>query len=240
MNNRNPLSTAPVQRKRERGTEILEFGLIAILFVPLLMGMFITGMNLVRSIGANQVARDLANMYIHGADFSTYGMQQLAQRLATGMNLQIGSSWTGSQYDNSDNAGRALITVSQIMWVGSLTEPKCVAVGATNCINHDSFVFTQQVVFGNGTLVSEIPNRLGNPTATRTNAGIITSPVTAAGAKLGTSAQTAMQNLWQLSSSGRTPLQDGQVVYVVESYFQSPDLTIGSYPGRGVFARYFF
>lgn len=244
MKNSNPQTTRTAtvnpRRSRQRGTEILEFGLVALLFVPMLMGTFVTGMNLVRSIGAQQVARDLANMYIHGADFSTYPMQQLAQRLATGLDLQIGTSWSGSQATNTSNAGRGLVTVSQIMWVGTTSEPNCAAVGAANCTNHDSFVFTQRIEFGNGTLVSEVPSSLGNPTATRTAAGIVVSPVTAAGAKLPSSGQTAMQALWQQSAAGRTPLVDGQVVYVIESYFQSPDLTLGSYPGRGVYARYFF
>jgi hypothetical protein len=35
-------------------------------------------------------------------------------------------------------------------------------------------------------------------------------------------------------------LADGQVVYVVETYFQSPDLSVGSLAGNGVYARYFF
>src|SRR5262245_27933823 len=56
INSNTILKTA--KRSRQRGTEILEFGLVALLFVPLLTGTFVTGMNLVRSIAANQVARD--------------------------------------------------------------------------------------------------------------------------------------------------------------------------------------
>ena len=63
-------------------------------------------MNLIRSIQANTVCRDLTDMYIHGADFSSYPMQQLAQRLAQGLNLQIGSSFSGFQNTNTSNSGR--------------------------------------------------------------------------------------------------------------------------------------
>ena len=66
------------RKKRQSGQEIVEFAVLAFLFVGLFMGGFITGMSLIRSLQANQVCANLSNMYIHGADFSTYGMQQLA------------------------------------------------------------------------------------------------------------------------------------------------------------------
>ena len=56
------------KRSGQRGTQIMEFGLVAILFVPMMMGSFVTGMNVIRSIQANHITRDMANMYIHGAD----------------------------------------------------------------------------------------------------------------------------------------------------------------------------
>ena len=235
-------SPRPVRRRKARqsGHEVLEFALVAFLFVPLLMGTFVTGMNVVRSIQANHIARDLDDMYIHGADFSTYAMQVVAGRLATGLDLEIGSTFSGNRSDNLGNNGRGLVYVSQVMWVGSTTQPNCQAVGASNCTNHDNFVFTQQIRFGNGTLISEQPSFLGSPTAARSSAGVVQNPVTASGARLPATEQSNMQALWQTYANGRTPLSDGQAMYVVEVYFQSPDLSLGSYPGRGVYARWFF
>ena len=226
----------------QKGQEIIEFGLVSILLVGTFMGSFVTGMNLIRSNQANQVCRDLDDMYIHGADFSTYAMQQLAARLAGGLDLEIGSSYTGQKATNTSNSGNVLVTVSQIMWVGSTTDANCAAVGAANCTNHDSFVFTQRIQFGNGTLTSQQPSSLGDPgsSATISSAGTVANPVTDSAAKLPGSQQTAMQSLWQGSSSVTTPLQDGQVCYVMELYAQSPDLSLGSFPGKGVYARYFF
>lgn len=219
----------------------MEFALVALLLIPTFLGSFIVGMNLIRSIQTNQVCRDLTDMYIHGADFSTYAMQTMAQRLAQGLNLQIGSSFAGNSNSNANNTGNGLVTVSQIMYVGSTTDPNCVAVGAGNCTNANSFVFAQQIVFGNGTLANSITQSLGTPTgATLTNSGIVLNNVTDSHAKLPTSAQTAMQNLWQTTSNGQAPLTDGQVAYVVETYFQSPDLSVGALSGNGVYARYFF
>lgn len=233
---------ATERRKRTQGgQEILEFALVTILLVPVFIGSMIVGMNLIRSIQCNQMCRDLTDMYIHGADFSTYSMQTMAQRLAQGLNLQIGSSFTGNSNSNTSNSGNGLVTVSQIMYVGATTDPNCVAVGAGNCTNTGMFVFTQQIVFGNGSLANIQTQSLGTPTgATLTNSGIVQNPVTDVHAQLPSAAQTAMQSLWQTTSNGQSPLVDGQVAYVVETYFQSPDLSVGSFAGNGVYARYFF
>ncbi len=229
------------RKKNQSGQEILEFGLLAMFLVPMFLGSFIVGMNLIRSIQANQVCRDLTDMYIHGADFSTYPLQQLAQRLAQGLNLQIGSSFNGNEQSNTSNTGYGLVTVTQLMYIGPTSAPNCSAVGAANCTNHDSFVFTQQIQFGNGNLASASTVSLGSPTgAVLSNSGIVSNYVTDSNAKLGSAAQAAMSALWQSNNGTQTPLTDGQVTYVVETYFQSPDLSVGSLSGNGVYARYFF
>jgi hypothetical protein len=222
-------------RQRQGGQELVEFSLTALLLAVLLVGSFISGMNLMRSIRANQSCRDVANMYIHGADFSTYSMQQLAQRLAQGLNLQIGASFSGNSASNTGNQGNVVVTLSRVMYVGSTSEANCAAVGASHCTNSNSFVFTQRIQFGNGSLTGTKPSSLGNPTTSAiSSAGVVASPVTDAGAKLPTTQQTSFSHLWQ------TALQDGQVCYVVEFYARSPDLTLGSFAGGGVFARSFF
>jgi hypothetical protein len=229
------------RRKTQSGQEILEFGLAAIVLVPTLIGAFVVGMNLIRSIQCNQVCRDLANMYIHGGDFSTYPLQQEAQRLAQGLNLQIGSSFAGNQQSNTGNAGNGLVTVTQFMWIGGTTSANCVAVGAGNCTNQNSFVYTQQIQVGNGTLANSNTVTLGQcPAAIMNSSGVVQNYVTDSRAKIAGTAQTNLQNLWQVNNGTTTALTDGQVVYVVETYFQSPDLSVGSLSGNGVFARYFY
>jgi hypothetical protein len=237
------------RRRTQSGQEIMEFGLAAVLLVPMLIGSFVVGMNLIRSIQCNQVCRDLDSMYIHGGDFSTYPMQQEAQRLAQGLNLQIGSSFAGNEQSNTSNAGNGLVTVTQIMWIGGTTSANCKAALPAACTNQNSFVFTQQIQFGNGTLANANTVTVGQcPAAILNSSGIVSisngSYVTDARAALAGSAQTNMQALWQTSSevSGgtATALTDGQVAYIVETYFQSPDLSVGSLSGNGVYARYFF
>lgn len=232
---------ATERRKRTQGgQEIIEFGVTAILLVPMFLGTFVTGMNLIRSIQANQVCRDLTDMYIHGADFSTYSMQQEAQRLAQGLSLTIGSSFTGNSQANTGNGGNGLVTVTQVMYVGPTTSANCAAVGAANCVNHDSFVYMQQIQFGNGTLANANTVTLGTCGATMTSSGMIPNPITDTNAKLATAPQAAMTSLWQTTNNGQQALTDGQVAYVVETYFRSPDLNVSSLAGNGVYARYFF
>jgi hypothetical protein len=184
--------------------------------------------------------RDLTDMYIHGADFSTYPMQQIAQRLGRGLNLQIGSSFGGNQQLNTGNSGDGVVTVTQIMWIGTTAEGNCAAVGAVNCANHDKFVFTERIQFGNGTLTGA--TKLGSPGAgaTMTSAGIVQNYVTDTNAALPGAAQTELTNLWQVSGGGRTPLADGRVVYVVETYISSLNLGLNIYGSGGIYARYFF
>lgn len=229
------------RRKAQKGQEILEFALTALLLVPTLIGAFVVGMNLIRSIQCNQVCRDLDNMYIHGGDFSTYPLQQEAQRLAQGLNLQIGASFAGNQQSNISNTGNGLVTVTQIMWIGGPTSTSCVAVGAANCTNQNSFVYAQQIQFGNGTLANATVVSLGTcPSAIVNSSGVVQNYVTDSRAALTGSAQTNMQSVWQVNNGTTTALSDGQVAYVVETYFQSPDLGVSALSGNGVYARYFF
>lgn len=233
---------ATARRKRtQSGQEIFEFALVGILLVPMFLGSFIVGMNLIRSIQCNQVCRDLDDMYIHGADFSTYPIQQEAQRLAQGLNLQIGSSFSGNENSNTGNSGNGLVTVTQIMWIGGPTSASCVAVGASNCTNQSKFVYIQQIQFGNGTLANSNTVSVGQcPSAIMNNSGIVQNYITDSRAALPSTAQSAMQALWQSGSNGTTALTDQQTIYIAESYFQSPDLSVGALSGNGVYARYFF
>lgn len=232
------------RRKGESGQEIIEFCIILVLFVPLVIGAFVTGMSLIRSITAQQVCRDLDSMYIHGGDFSTYAMQQEAQRLAQGMSLQLASSFDGSVRNSDSAAGSGLVTATEIMWVGATTDTNCKAVLPATCTNHDSFVFIQRVQFGNiGGLAATYPSSLGNPgsgaTYSASGTGALQNPVTDGNAKVPSPAQGTMFNLWQTTNNGQQPLVDGQVIYVMEVFFKNPTM-LGSYTGPGVYARYFF
>ena len=228
------------RRRRQKGQEIIEFAFVALLFVPMFLGMFVIGMNLIMSIQANNMVRSLGNLYIHGADFSTYPYQQLAQRMGTGLNLQM-PSFSGNVQSNTGSSGDGLIWITQVMYVGSTTDPNCKGAGAGNCTNHDSFVFMQRVLFGNSTLAAQHPSSMGDPTgATISSQGSVSNPVTDVKAKLPVAGQTAMVALWQTTANGQAPLTDGQVFYAAEGFFQTPSLSLGNNVSQGVSVRSFF
>jgi len=232
------------RRKPQGGQEFVEFGLVmSLLLVPMFLGSFVSGMNLLVTVQAKDVVRDAANLYIHGTDFSTYSAQQLAQRLAKGLNLQIGSSFSGNQQSNLSASGNAVIVLTELEYVGSTTSPNCVAVGASSCVNHDSFVFLQRVVFGSSTIYSTHPSTIGDYTGTGTNAiannGAVPSPITNTYAKLSASAQSAMTAA-TTANANQTALSDGQVIYMVEGYFDTSGFSLGGLGNQWVYARYFF
>jgi hypothetical protein len=229
-----------VSRGRQRGQEIIEFAFVALLFVPMFLGMFVTGRNLIISIQANNTVRSLGNMYIHGADFSTYPYQQLAQRMGTGLNLQM-PSFSGNLQSNTGSTGDGIIRITEVMYVGKTTDPNCVAVGAGSCTNHDSFVFIQRIVFGNSALATPHPSSMGDPTgATISMQGSVSNYVTDTNAKLPSAGQAAMVALWQTTANGQQPLTDGQVFYAAEGYFQTPSFSLGNNVSQGVSVRSFF
>lgn len=230
--------------RRESGNMVVEFAFVALLFIPLFMGTFVTGMNMIRSIQANHVAGDLANMYIHGADFSDRALQTVAVKLARGMDLQTGSG-TGNVADNLSNGGRGIVWVSKVMWVGDTNSANCQGVVPAACTNTNKFVVTEQIRFGNGNLESIRDTTIGHPTAPRdVNGRVTVDVVRTASAAIPEPQQTKFQQMWQVSnpSLGRAPLGDGQVLYVVEVFFRSPDLNIanGTSGGGGVYARWFY
>ena len=229
-------------RANQRGTQIMEFGLLSLLYIPMMMGSFITGMNIIRSIQANPITRDMDNLYIHGADFSDRAMQTMAKKLATGLDLQVGTG-TGNVADNILNNGRGIVWISKLMWVGTTAQPSCQAALPAACTNANKFVFVEHIRFGNGALESERDASTGHPGAARDSFGRITVDlVKTANAAVPEPYQTKMYNLWQVSNTttNRTPLADGQIIYLVEGYFQSPDLSLGAFQGDGVYARWFF
>jgi hypothetical protein len=245
---KNRAKNARRRRTRESGQEILEFALIALFFAPLILGTFVVGMGLIKSLQANLVIRDLGNIYIHGGDFSSYPMQQLAQRLGVGLNLQIPTFGSATNMQtNTGTSGDGMIWVTQVMYVGANTDPICVATIAAGhaCANQNSFVYTQQMLFGNSTVASAHPNSLANAATNGVTfgaggGGIVLNYAWDSTAKLPGAAQTAMANLFAVSTNGRAPLIDGQAVYVVEGFFQTPSFSLGSVTSQGVYARSFF
>jgi hypothetical protein len=194
--------------------------------------MFINGFNLVRFNQANEINRDLGNLYIKGTDFSTYASQALASRLAQGYQLNV-TSFTGNQNINNSATGNGYIVLSQIMYVGPATGHTCAPV-APNCTNHDSYVYLQNISFGNAglqfnniTVASQLGGTVAN--ATTNTSGYVQNYLTDTNA--------VATNVPSLMSS---QFADGQIAYVVETFFGAPQLDFSGLPGGGLYGRTFF
>jgi len=218
--------------KTQRGNEMIEFALFAALLVPLLLWTFITGMNLIRVIQAEQICREIGSLYLGGVDFSTYAAESLVVDIAQGYGLNVGSGFTGNvanMYNNDTNGGNGYVVVSEIMYVGAAT---CSTLPAgTACTNQGAYVFLQRIDFGNSNLTisgAPVASAFGNPTASQTPYGIVENYLTDSGA--------VATNFGNFVNSG---LLDGQVVYVVETWFASPDLGFAAPSVGGMYARVF-
>jgi hypothetical protein len=202
------------QGRRPRGTELMEFALASLFWLPILLGTFVTGMNLIRANQCSHLVRSIGSMYIHGVDFSLTASKDLAVRLARGLNLQNGPA-----------SGDGVIILSQATFVGDAT---CAANGLAglSCTNRNQYVLTQRLTIGNASLRT---SSVGTPTATINGAGMVQNYVTDSGAI----ASSGFASLWN------PQLADGQYVYAVEGYFTGTSLA-GINPSGGMYSRHFF
>lgn len=228
-------STIPVsvsRARRQRGYEIVEFALMAAFLVPTFLWTFINGFNLVRFNQATQINRDLGSLYIKGTDFSTYPPQALAARLSQGYGLTV-SSFIGNQHTNNSATGNAYVILSQIMYVGPSNGHTCQPV-APNCTNHDSYVYLEHIDFGNAGLTfngNTVTSQLGGSIASATinTSGLVSNYLT--------DPHTVATNVGSLVGS---QFADGQIAYVIETFFANPSLDFSSLPAGGIYGRTFF
>jgi hypothetical protein len=218
------------RKNGQSGSEIIEFALYAFFMVPTLLFMFVNSMNLIRMIEATQVTRDIGDLYIHGVDYTTYEAQSVAQKLAGGFNLQIGSSFTGNNAVNHGNGGTGYIIVAEIMYIGS---GSCSALPSNvSCTNQNKYVFLQYIDFGNKTVQIngvQVASALGTTSAAENANGMVQNYMTDPNAVATTAA-----------GFFQTQLTDGQVAYVAETFFASPDLNFTAYPAGGIHTLDFF
>lgn len=220
------------RRRGESGNEMVEFALMAVFLVPLLLWVFVNGMNLIRMIQCTQICRDIGNQYIHGLDFSTLTAQTLASNLASGYGLTVSGfsgDTSGNQQSNTSNTGNGLVILSEIMYVGTNA---CAALPAnTSCANSGKYVFIQRLAFGNASIQFNgvtVSSALGSASgATISDSGIVQNYLTDANAVSST-------------AGSLITLSDSQVAYVSETFFADPGLGFSAYPAGGIYGRVFF
>jgi hypothetical protein len=220
---------------------MLEFTLVTwLILIPMFLGMISLGLNLVRSNQVSFVAGDIGTMYVQGQDFSTYSMQNLASRLASGLNLQVGSSFTGNNATNTGNSsGSVIVTLTEMMYIGTVSQATCTGVAPATCTNAGSFVYRQRIRFGNGSLATAPASIAGTPSSSIaiSSSGVVANYVTDTNAALPSTADAAMDGVWNPQTANG--LQDGQLVYLVEMYFESTGFGFGT-GTKGIYAKFFY
>jgi len=205
-------------RGRQKGVAIVEFTLSFVVLIPLLLGVFVFGFRLIRSLQMQQVVRDLAHMYIRGINFRNSGPISNAQTMAQSFDLTAG--------------GQSLIILSTMRIV---TQADCDAANptkpvGTHCTNLNAPAFVEQLTIGNtGLSISgyTAASSFGTPPvqADKTVLASDMANTASAASKLGTS----------------MTLKPGEFAYVCEMITATPSLNIPGFSGSPqVYARAIF
>jgi len=195
---------------------MIEFCLSVALWMTILMGLATVGINLIRALQVEQVCRDAGRLYSAGLDFTQSGNQNLLILLATGLNV-------------TTSGGNGVFVFSTVEYIDTA---QCTAGGlqanGTSCPNLGQNVVIQRVVVGNSGLYT---STFGTPPA----------------AIIGTGGNISSSNYLSNTSARASgfgsviAMTGGQLAYLTETYFSSPDFAWGSYmSGAGVYERKIF
>jgi len=182
---------------KEKGSAILEFGIIISFLIPLLFGTIAFGVNLGNMLQSAQITRDIAHMYSKDVDFSTAANKALAVSLVQGLG---GMTVSG---------GDGVLILSQIRQVYPIDCPN-----PADCPNHDQRVFSNRIVIGD---ITERASNFGTPSG-----GCV---VGTDGNISSTYYLRQASCLTSNFDDSIIPQADGDVAYVVEAFFATPSLS---------------
>jgi hypothetical protein len=194
-------------RPRARGVSTIEFAFATLVLVPLFLGTGATGINMVRTLQTEQLARDVGHMYARGLDFSLPGNLTVVGKLGENLGLSL----TAGQ-------GNAVVILSSFTYVDTNA---CASVGAVDgsgnptaaCTNYQKWVFTQRLTIGKSSLRA---SNYGTPTCPidpTTGKITQTNYVKNAGAQ----ARLSGVNPYQVVNNIASGLPSGQMLYLAEA-----------------------
>ena len=205
--------TAESRAKRQKGGALIEFMLTSLVWVPLLLGTIVFGINLVKGIQSSQLARDSGHMYAYGIDFTQTQNTPLLTKLAASLKI-------------TQTGGNGAVILSKITLV---TDTDCAAANMKVCANDGKYVFTSIYIFGNP---SYSKTQLGNPSSWYLSAG----PSITASQYLSDKSLVAT-NIPDLFGDHT---QSGQYAYVSEVMLNSQALSWSSFSNTGSYVRAIF
>lgn len=201
--------------RNRRGNSLIEFALVGMVLVPLFLGTTNVGLNLGRSVQVQQLARDAGHMYVRQVDFTRPGNRKLLVRLGQNLGLQ-------------ETGGKGVVILSTIQLIG---DDQCNAAGLSGaCPNKGRAVFVNRIVIGDTALK---PSEFGTPSPALINAHGNLQP---SDYLVDPTAVTA-----NFSPGVLKGMQDGEVAYLAEVYFEFPEWFLNqSYTRKGVYSRSIF
>ena len=193
-------------KRSEEGASVLEFAFITFTLVPLLIGAGVIGVNLIRTLQTEQLARDAGHMFARGVDFSASGNQEILTNIGSSLNL---SATAGS--------GNAVVILSEVTYVDNNA---CATGGAVDtngnpsgCTNLGKWVFTKRLNIGNSGIRT---SSMGTPAGVTigSDGSIAASDYVT---KTGAVAQFSSVNPYSNVSGAVKGLPSGQVLYIAEA-----------------------
>jgi hypothetical protein len=201
--------------RQSKGISTIEFALSLLILVPLLLGTGALGVNMIRTLGTIQLARDAGHMFARGVDFSDQGNKDLLATIGDNLGMR---STAGS--------GKGVVILSALTFVDINA---CNAVGAVDaggaptagCANYNKWVFTQRLLIGNSNVRASnygSPLTSGPTGVTLDSKGKISLSdyVTKAGARANFSSANGM-NPYKVVDGVAQGLPSGQRLYLSEA-----------------------
>jgi hypothetical protein len=212
-----------MKKTDQKGASCLEFAFITLTLVPLLIGAGVIGVNLVRTLQTEQLARDAGHMFARNVDFSATGNQEILVNIGSSLNLSTSSS-----------SGGAVVILSELTYVDNAA---CATGGAVNaqgqpsgCTNLGKWVFTKRLTIGNSSLRSSAIGTPSGVTISSTGAIAASDYVTKGGAVATFSSINPYSNVAGTISG----LPSGQVLFIAEA--AAPEFSTPPYTGGATYA----
>jgi hypothetical protein len=206
-------------RSRQKGAVVIEFALCSLVWMPLLLGAIVFGINLVRAVQVSSLARDTGHMYAYGIDLSQ--QSSIIQNLGSGVGI-------------NSTTGNGAILLSTITVV---TPDDCAALPSSiSCANLDHPVWMKMLILGNR---ADVRTTLGTPNFSGVQAGqekIFQPAQYVSDAKL--LASDSLLSLFAKDDTGH--YVPGQCAYVSEVNLISQAINWTDFSGTGSYARTIF
>ncbi len=182
------------------GNAILEFAMVAPIFVVMLFGVFTTGMSISKSQQVASLAREAGGMFLRSVDFSVPANQAMLIRQAGSLGMTA-------------DGGNGVIFLSAIK---RIADSDCLAAGveSRNCPNLGFLVVVKRQVVGNRSLYQ---SAFGAPKLIEADGTLL-------------AAKYLMDPACQAPKfEALVSLANGEIAYLAEAFFRTPQLDIPGY-----------